>query len=405
MPLAYLLRLSSYLVFFIFFTPLVSAAKLPLEYFASLPDIAQVQLSPDGQHVASIVRVKNDDSQGVVLSLTDLENRQQKSLLYASNEKFVINWIAWANNDKMLVSAVFPAVRYGTPTTETRLIIVDIHTNKNRSVLGKRQIENFGYVPQFQDRLVDMLTNEDDHFLLQLDGHSPGEPTVYKASLTKKRLSIVQRSRKNIVDWTTDRQNRVRVGQYFEGKHHKIKHRLPDSKKWKTLWEFDSFSPDQVWPMGFGQNPSHLYVKALYEGRDAIYLVDVNDPELKKTLIHANEHYDVNGSLFYSSVSNKVIGITAPDDGGYIFWDESYKKLYNGINKALPDTDNYFISFSKDENKYIILATSDTDSGTYYVGDRKKRTLDAIAFRYQNLDPKLMAEKRHVTYKARRPRH
>ena len=49
----------------------------------------------------------------------------------------------------------------------------------------------------------------------------------------------------------------------------------------------------------------------------------------------------------------------------------------------------------------MLLATSDTNPGTYYILDRDKNEVKRLARRYMALDPDLMAEKKAIKYSAR----
>ena len=82
------------------------------------------------------------------------------------------------------------------------------------------------------------------------------------------------------MEWVTDQSHRPRVTLRFEGKEYKITASDPNGKNWKTLWEFEAFAEDQVWPMGFGLDPNILYVRAYHQGRNAVFRVDLTDPEL-----------------------------------------------------------------------------------------------------------------------------
>ncbi len=378
-----------------------SNTKLTVQDFSRLPDISNVKLSPDGRHVMYKARVDSETLQGYLINVRSLDTGKDNIVLYGSNDKFRLNWVKWADNDTLFISAVFPAVRYGTPTTETRLLVLDIKTKKIRNALSRSTYSRFDHVPQFQDRILDFLPNDPKHFLLQADGAIPNSPSVYRVSLKKGHTKLIQRAKADVVRWVTDAENNIRLGVSFKGTTYKIIHSPRDSKKWNTLWEFESFSADQVWPIGFSKNPDELYVSALHEGRDAIFLVNLKDESLTKKLVYSNERYDVGGDLFYASKTGDPVGMKVSDGRGYVFWDEDYKALMEGINLGLLKTNNKLISFSDDERRYIVLATSDTDPGTYYFGDRDKKTLVPVAYRYQKLLPRLLQPKKLVSYSAR----
>ncbi len=117
--------------------------------------------------------------------------------------------------------------------------------------------------------------------------------------------------------------------------------------------------------------------------------------------MHAHPNYDVQGGLIYSSLKQKVVGTTYNDNGGYTFWDEEYQAFQRGLNKALPDTKNYIYDMSDDERRYLVLATSDIESGTFYLGNRDEGSLVPIARRYEKLDATVMRPKKSLSYKSR----
>lgn len=379
----------------------LSNDQIPLEAFAKPPDIAQVILSPDGKHVAWLRRVSVGERLGTEISMANLEKKVGKVLGFGSVDKFVVNWITWAGNKHVLMSARFPEVRYGVPTTETRLISLNIETGVNGSVLGHGFLRSKRRVPQFQDQIVDLLDSDEDQILLAASFESAGASEVLRVNLNDGRTKRVVRDRPNTFDWVTDRQERVRIAVQRKETVYKIMHRAVDTKKWKTLWRFESFADDQVWPLGFAKDPDLLYVNAYHDGRKAIFKVDLRDPELQKELVFSHPTYDAAGGLIYSNVSGEVVGTRFSANGGFTFWDDDLSLLQQGVDAALPDTSNKIYSLSDDERKYVVLATSDTEPGTYYVGDRDKTSLDYIASRYADIDAKLLSEKRKVKYEAR----
>lgn len=374
---------------------------LPVEAFASLPDVSQMQLSPDGKHIVSLVRMVEDGTSATVVRVYDVERDQATHPLYATNERFVINWARWANNEYLLVSARFPATRFGTPTTETRLLSINIDSGDTSSVLPPHFLRRQQWVPQFHDRIVDILPADENNILLALSSNSSQSSGVIKVDITKFRRSQVERDRPHTINWVTDRQNRVRIGTRFKETEYQIQHRAVDARNWETLWQFELFSADQVWPLGFDRDPNLLYVNAYHQGRLAIFRVDLNDPGLARELVFASPRYDVDGSLVYSNVKDSVVGTTFSEGGGFTFWDKEYQALQRGIDKALPETQNILYSFSDDERRYVVLASSDSDAGTFYLGDRDEKSLKLMAYRYRALAPERMSPKQLVRYQAR----
>ena len=153
--------------------------------------------------------------------------------------------------------------------------------------------------------------------------------------------------------------------------------------------------------MGFGNDPNTLYVSAYHEGRAAIFKVDLTDPDLNRELVFSHPKYDADSSLVYSAVTNDVIGTRFSTGGGYTFFDEEYQNLQKSIDMSLPNTNNVFFDFSDDERFYVLSASSDTDPGRYFIGDRQNNSAKPFSRRYLNLDPNLMSEKVVIRYEAR----
>ncbi len=393
---------TSALIFLLVFAASAGAEDpLPVKSFASLPVVSNVRLSPDGDHVAFLVKVDAGELQGAAVRFMNLDTGELEVLTYANSKDFVIRWIRWANNEQILISARFPAQRWGTPTTETRLLVANIEDGELRSALPPGFLRRLDWVPQIQDEIVDILPSDPDHILLEGRFDSEYHSGIVKTSLVDKRVSKVERGRDNAIDWVTDRQSRPRIVILRDDTTYFIRHQDINRKNARVLWEFEAFAEDKVWPMGFALDPDVLYVRAYHEGFEAVFKVNLTDPNLERELVFSDPDYDVDGSLIYSAKTDDVIGIRHSTGGGYTFWDPVYQNLQEAINKALPDTYNRLYSLSDDERRYVVLATSDTDAGTYYVGDRDQKNLMLLAERYPDLPSDLMADKIAISYEAR----
>lgn len=378
-----------------------ASEPLPVDAFAKLPDIQRIVLSPNGLKLAFMSHVDAPDWEGTLVSVFDLQTNTTKTLLSNDNIKFTLIGLIWANDDVVLLSALFPAVRAGTPTTETRLLKLDINSGKIDNVINRRAYRRYDRVPQFQNRIVDILPNDSDNILLALDSHQSGDRRVYKVNLKSGKQSIVQKTKANVQDWLTDRQHRIRLGLYRNDTTYRILIKDLETTKWKTRWEYEAFSENQITPIGFDEDPNLLYVRKYHNGREAIFSVDLSKSEDEMTLVFSDPNYDVQGGLIYSQSKKKVLGISYAETGGYTFWDEEYVAFQKGLDRSLPDTENYIYGTGSSDRRYLVLATSDVDSGTYYYGDRDKKSLTPIAKRYKNLDPKIMRPKKSLRYEAR----
>jgi fermentation-respiration switch protein FrsA (DUF1100 family) len=386
------------------------AKPLPVEYFANLPDVSNLSLSPDGKKTSSVVRIDADKTQGMAVEVVDLATGEKKYVLYSDNQKYIFHWVRWKDNQTLLVGAFFPSERdtwVGAgqarfKTRDTRLTIVNIESGEITTPFSKAFLKKYQILPPNMDDVIDVLPNDPDHILMVFPTNQ-GYAGVFKVNIRNQTSRLIQRSMDWVGGWMTDRQHRVRVGYYYrykDGLKKTLVHNLADDK-WLELWPHTVFSEESVDPLGFGLDPNVLYIRAYHEGRLAVFKVNLTDKELKRELVMADPIYDINGSLVYSPLTGSVVGITHSQDGGFTFFDPEAKALQASIDRALPKTKNYIVSMSDDTKKYVVFAANDVDSGTYYVGQREPAKLDAAAYRYKNLPPELMVPVKRYDYKAR----
>jgi len=381
------------------------ANPLPVEAFASIPDVRFVSLSPDGKKIASLIRVSTNELEGQVLSIRDIKTNKDIFPLQTDNQKFVILSLTWANDDVILIESKYPSIRRGIPTTETRLMKYTLSDNKTTSVFSNHSLSRFyGYgLPQLQASVIDYLDNDPGHILMQIKGlgSKPQYESVIKVSLKTGAIKTLQPARMHIGDWLTDRQHNVRIGIYRDDTSYRIYEQKAAGEDLRILWEFEALAEDVIWPIGFDHDPNILYISAYHQGLKAIFKVNLTDPKLTKELVFHNENYDVEGWLVYSELKQKVIGLSTDIEGEYLFWDQDYIKLNNGLTAALPESHNAITQFSDDERRYIVYATGPIESGAYYFGNRDQNALYPVAYRYSQLPPELLSTPKTVNYQAR----
>jgi dipeptidyl aminopeptidase/acylaminoacyl peptidase len=214
-------------------------------------------------------------------------------------------------------------------------------------------------------------------------------------------MRLVLRHRTPIRRWMTDRQDRVRVGVGYEGGVVSAIVLDLESGKWNQFWSYEQMREPGTEIMGFGIDPSTLYVRAAHEGRNAIFTLDLDEPGFPRTLLAHDPDYDIDGALIHSPLSRDVIGVYhSGADGARIYWNESYRAFQEMIDEALPDTTNFLIDFSTDERRYIVYAVSDVNPGEFYYGDRDEEILFRFGSAYPELENSTLSGKRPITYKA-----
>ncbi|EYC50108.1 peptidase S9 [Hylemonella gracilis str. Niagara R] len=381
--------------------------SLALERFAALPLLSQVTLSPDGQKLAMLM---NRGGSTYLVTRATASNDAPKALLHSDNKEYHFNWIRWVNNDRIVVSLRFASRRNFVGTIETRLLSIKaeggevVNLVRADSVSGSARRATI--VRQIQDRVIDWLPTDDQHLLLALSNPGSEAPAVYKVNVNTGQRTIIKVPERHVQWWVTDAQGRVRAGVRHEDGTSEVRVASADGKEWRTLWTF-SLGQDEVWPLGFGQDPNELYVLAAHEGRRAVFSVRLDDLSLKKTLRFAHPTQDVHGDLLRSPVTQEVIGLRrSPDDdeSGQIraeLWEPIWRAQMQAIDAALPQRENLLIDISRDGQLYLISSESSRQPREFYMGDRRTGRVTLLGGTYPDLDVTLLAGKWRQRIKAR----
>ncbi len=379
-----------------------SAPEVPLELFYNDPLVKNVKLSPDGTHLLAFKSVGGETALMVMEIATGKIFYPTKT----DNKKFKFNWVRWANNDRLLLSLRFSTLAYDGKSqyNVSRLLSMDAKKPSDMVAMYKPPYNDQpSNVSQFQDRIVSMLPNEPDYFLLGVDRDEFNHDSVLKVNVNTGKSVLVKAHSFAVNHWYADNDGVIRVSFGYSDKDQKAEIKVldPETNQLKTAWEYVQFQDPDITPLGFGKS-HELYLLADYEGRQALYKADISKPGYPKELILSNPNYDIDGSLIYSHKYKDVVGLYYNDgEDKYVYWQKEFKAFQAGLDKAMPTTTNYITSLSDDATKYVLFSSSETMPGTYSVGDRVTKNLSYLADLYPGLNENVLSEKQLLTYKAR----
>ncbi|MEE8295324.1 MAG: alpha/beta fold hydrolase, partial [Sphingomonadales bacterium] len=135
-------------------------------------------------------------------------------------------------------------------------------------------------------------------------------------------------------------------------------------------------------------------------GFNALYIYDMIDLEVKETLLSFDDRDVVN--TVSDPYTGNIVGAYYHDNGNkYVYFDKDFKKFHAMVDKALPGTNEWLTSRTRDGKRYLVYSSSDIDSGSYYYFDTETKQMAFLQARYPMLDPQLMSPMQEITYKAR----
>lgn len=378
-----------------------SAEKIPVEAFGRQPEFAGIEISPDGTKFAALLEVEGRDVV-VVYAIPKTTNKPLTGV--PMPEKAQARWVKWANNNVVLVSIRFPAQRYGTPTTETRLLrlpldgskVITLNKTKKRS-----KTETHRYQPQFQDQILDIIPNDPDHILLEWNEEFDNIIPVYRVDVNTGRFARRQSGRRNVTNWITDRDGNIRAATKVDEFDKSVIARLSGGSTLEAVWAGATLGSEKFHPVGFGADPDIMLVLA-NNGSDRLGLweFDLRTQNFGK-LIFSHAKADIHGVLYDSDGTTVIAASYALAGNKTHYVDGEYALIKKEIKQAFPGQSTGITSVSRNRKKVIVSASGNSEPSLYYVYDRDKRSIDPLAASYPELYGKQLSAMESTSYKAR----
>ena len=382
----------------------------PVEAFAELPPIAQIDLSPDGRR-AVMLRALQGRYQVVVLDFADGNSR----LLMASDpEQFLFNWCRWANPERIVCSirsygtlragqmpGQFRRYRDGR-TVFTRLLAIDADGSDQLQLVPEavtRPGQELAWNARDQDTVLSWLSDAPDEILIQLAREDRIHPTPYRLDIYDNRLQRVRRHHGTVARWYADRAGNLRFGAGYRDLV-PVGFAVRDN----DLVEVDVSGAAGIRPPYLaGYAPEGGAYVFANQGRDTrgLYRMNPATGEVLETLL-ADPAYDADGTLVTGPGDGRALVLYHTRDKPTATWfDDALARRVTAIRDAVPGKPTRARLMAADHALERLVVRTD-GNGTrpgYFYYDHGARNLIRLAEGYAGL-PGLI-EPRHVTIPSR----
>jgi dienelactone hydrolase len=389
-----------------------AATPPSIESFAARPRIEAVSISPDGHYLA-LIQTSNGRAAAVVLDREANDPRRTRVVM-SEPEQFHFSWCHWATNTRLLCGFRAMAEQRGFVYGVTRLVAVDADGG-HMKVLVQNSESAQG---QFQDRIINWNPGPPDTVLIEADeGLNPSLmggnvtvygnvgthalPAVWELNVITGGLTMRQRARDPIRHWVTDQFGQVRLGYGFSGTIKSYFARLAGDREWRRLTKFEMFARESHFePVAISDDdPNKAYAVAPSEGREAIWLLDLNDKE-DPTLVFAHPLVDVTDPIL--SDKRTLLGIHYETDRPMMYYaSERARAIIEAAKKVIPAQFSVVAGITRDDQIYVIRSGSDRDAPSYSVFDTRNAVLTRLGAPYPDIDTSALAPMQPVEYPAR----
>ncbi len=377
--------------------------------------IGDISLSPDGTKIAFI---QPENGRGDLLFVATIGNEESaKGVTRADGKPWHLRWCGWASNNRLVckLSGIIETPDYGL-LAYSRLIALNADGSNVKQLEQRRTSRTLGF-SQFDGAIIGWPATDNGEVLMSrtyLEENSTGTHLANTATglgvdlinTSTGSSKRVESPRDSAVDYISDNDGKVRLMVTEDTENDgtlrgvtRYYYRQPDSRDWKVFSVVSSADGGTV-PLAVDGKSNVAYAVKNKDGRAAIYAVTL-DGTNKEALLLANDRVDVNRLVRFGR-SGRIIGAQYVADKEVTeLFDPEYKALAAKLRKALPGLPLIsMVDASRDENRILIFAGSDTDPGRYYVYDKTAKSLSEIALARPALEGRTTAEVKMVEYPA-----
>jgi dipeptidyl aminopeptidase/acylaminoacyl peptidase len=387
---------------------LAQEQSLSAEAFARDPNIASVSLSPDGNHVALIQAIGDDQAIVVV----DWRNGRSQAVQVARRRiGLFLDWVAWKGDSRLLFGAVQRVGWDGTPEDVTYDIVRRVFA-MNRDGSGVTQMfegemRRLLNPDQAPVRLIDILTNDPEHVLLGTWGQDGY--TVFRTNVNTGRSMIVDNrlgwdAFRVLVDGAGNPVMRADALPYNSG--YRFYRRAPNGGRWELAYEVRRSTivdNRDFYPMRAGPGAGQVYVAARPEGQEfqAIYLYNTSTGELGQP-VYAHAGADASSIRVDPNDNSMLAGCGQTQRWECRASDPGMQRHFDAIAAYFEGLADFALTgVSADKSVWLIAADGPTIPLTSYVYDLAARRLTAIASTHPQLPRTRLSPTEIVRYAAR----
>jgi len=391
----FFLRLRAVVLGLSLLPPAAPSAPPPVEHFFREFEFKEMTLSPDGRHIAM-----TGPSRGRAnLAVFDLDQREPRWLTgFGDRDVYGVRWVGGR--------LVFQAAVHGFDSGA--LYAIDRDSTDARILVSSLRKQAEGVVTSF--RLVDPFSNipgSDEHLLVEKESidqfntaRDLGTPDILRFNIRTGGSEVEARNPGDVVAWVADLQGRVRAALAVKRATTRLLYRDTPADAWREVksWEFGQ---PGVYPVTFAGDNRRLLVNVENPDRpDSLALFDPATGAVGRNLW---QHDVVDpGGLLLDPHTLAAVGV-AWDAGRpeQRFFDQQLQAAQAAVDRALPDTFNALVDYSRDRKRLLYLAASDRDPGTYVLLDTEKRAVEVMGSRAGWIKPADMAPMRAIQYRSR----
>ncbi|MBZ5592922.1 MAG: alpha/beta fold hydrolase [Acidobacteriia bacterium] len=334
------------------------------ELFFGDPEISGAEISPDGQYIAFLKPLnktrniwvkKTDEPFDKAHPITNDTKRPIPLYLWSRDGKYVLFVQDHAGDENYNLYAVNPADHPAQGS--------EVPAARNLTDIKGVRVAPYA-VPRSEPDIVYIGLNDRDKAWHDL----------YKLRISTGERTLLRKNTDRITNWVFDLKDQLRLATR-SAENGDTEILRVDANGFNQIYSCNVLETCD--PVQFEKNGKHFYMDT-NKGGVNLSRLDLVDPETgKEELAESDPLHKVDfGHALFSEVSDQMIATVYVDEKQRIYWkDKSFEADYKWLTSKLPGKEISFPSHTRDEQTWLISATSDTEPGETYLFDRKARKL------------------------------
>lgn len=361
----------------------VQGEVVPLEYFATYPAVADVSLSPDGEHLAMRRLTARDGDYIIEVYSTDDFSADPVRL---GADRMEVLGVSWVSPEYLLVNF--------------RQQVRDRIEGVNQGVYEfKRAIVHWSGEGGFRAldddvRIVRRMAEDPEHIIIRtaglnntdtiedLRGRSIGRvstPDFYRYNVRTGRQTRILRGSGRFGNYILDQDGNPRFATSIDEATRSVQYfwrEDPENPNWREVMSFEvedyeTYGQSGVNVVGFDPDRDYRAYVLAHNGENTIgaHIMDLRTGEYVRT-IYQREDVDILGPRFEPHIDREpeLAGFAFYADGErqYAWISQEMADLQAVVDNAFPDTRNTIVNCVNNCAQMLVFSQSSQEPGVYY---------------------------------------
>ncbi len=359
----------------------VSAAEeIPVEDFVAHPKYRNVQISPDGRHLAVIAPVDGINHL-VFLDITDVDAPTQVSVLAAPRGEEVAT-VAWVNDERVIAQTSVIRGALELPRLTGRIQAINYDGTKKAELWSIQKKRTFASV-------IDTIEDEDDFIIVSHRGMNRQKPIVERLNVYSGRTSRIGVSPLNRGGVLLDEKQNLR---FAIGRDDDLELRAAYRKEPNGDWTtFENPLDGEAIPLAMSIDGRTVFVSSDASDRMGVHALDLDTGVVEPVAIHNRvEAY----STLWSRDGDDLIGVEflpGLPEVRYVNDLHEDRGIWEGLLATFAGMQVRITSVTSDNSIAIISTVSDQQPTTWYHYDIPNGNLHYLVSARPEIDPAAMA--------------